>query len=192
MRFEEFKKEVQNLSLYAEGWRGYIYVAFWQGKKVSVKVAKSELVVGAIQKEAKILENLRGLKGFPQILFSGEDFFIYSFIEGTPYRELHLGEKEDRRILKRVLELAFLLDKKGIKKEEFANIDKNVLVSDSGEVYMVDFERGSFSGRASNLTQLLQLLRRKGILTKEESIELGKRYREDMEGVFRQVRAKLE
>ena len=192
MRFEEFRKEVQDLSLYAEGWRGYIYIAFWRGQRISIKVAKSELVVSAIQKEANILVHLKGLKGFPQILLRGEDFFTYNFIEGIPYRALHLGGKEDRRILKRVLELAFLLDKKGIRKDEFTNIDKNVLVSDRGEVYMVDFERGGFSQRASNLTQFLQLLRRKGILTEKESIELGRRYREDMEGVFRQVMAKLE
>ncbi|RUM28141.1 MAG: hypothetical protein DSY32_04745, partial [Aquifex sp.] len=85
MKFSEFIREVRDIKEIAEGWRGKVYVGYWNGKKVAVKVAKAPDKVKAIQKEAEILERLKGIEGFPQVLFKGEDFFVYEFIEGKPF-----------------------------------------------------------------------------------------------------------
>ncbi len=191
MRFEDFKGEVENLEKLAEGWRGVVYRGRWRGEEVSIKVARSPEVEEAIRKEAEILERLKGLEMFPQILTKGEDFFAYRFIEGNLYGKLDLSPEEERRILRKVLEAAYLLDRMGIKRDEFARIDKNVLVGGRGEVYILDFERGGFKRRPSNLTQFLQLLVRRGYLSLEEAKELGRRYTRDMEGVFREVLERL-
>lgn len=191
MRFEDFKEEVEDLRKLSEGWRGIIYRGKWEGRDVSVKVAKSSDVVKAIQKEADILERLKGLEMFPQILTKGEDFFVYTFIEGEPYGRLKLCPEEERRVLRTVLRAAYELDKMGIKRDEFSSIDKNVLVGKDGKVYILDFERGGFKSRPSNLTQFLQLLVRKGYLSIEEAKSLGRGYIRDMEGVFREVLARL-
>jgi len=149
VRFREFRKELRNLRKFAEGWRGVIYTGEWRGEKVAVKVAKRPEVAEALRKEGEILEKLRGIEGFPQLLLRGEDFVAYRFIEGTPLGKL----------------------------------------SPSG---VLDFERGSFSGRPSNLPQLLQLLRRRGYVSHEEAVSLGKRYTEgEREAVFREVLSKL-
>jgi len=80
----------------------------------------------------------------------------------------------------------------GIKRDEFQRIEKNVLLGKGGEVFVLDFERGSFSSRPSNLPQLLQLFKRKGLLSAEEAIALGKRYiGGDRKGVFDEILAKL-
>ena len=192
MKFSEFKREVSNLRKLAEGWRGVVYTGEWKGKKVSVKVAKNEQVVKAIQREADILERLKGMREFPQILFRGEDFFVYEFIEGKPLGKLRLSPEEERRVLKRLLELAYRLDSMGISRDEFANLYKNVLLDERGNVYVLDFERGKLSKRPSNLTQFLQLLRRRGYITRDEAVELGRRYMRDRDGVFRELMAKLE
>lgn len=192
MKFSEFKREVSNLRKLAEGWRGVVYTGEWKGRKVSVKVAKNEQVVKAIQREADILERLKGMREFPQILFRGEDFFVYEFIEGKPLGKLNLSPEEERRVLKRLLELAYRLDSMGISRDEFANLYKNVLLDERGNVYVLDFERGKLSKRPSNLTQFLQLLRRRGYITRDEAVELGRRYMRDRDGVFRELMAKLE
>ncbi|WP_457601613.1 hypothetical protein [Hydrogenivirga sp.] len=192
MKFSEFKKELRDVEEFAQGWRGRIYTADWKGMKVSVKVAKNEHVVKAIQKEAELLELLKGAEGFPQLLLRGEDFFVYRFIEGTPLGKLKLSREEEKRVLRRLLEVAYRLDEMGINKDEFSHVEKNVLLDKEGRVYVLDFERGKLSDRPANLTQFLQLLLRKGYMTLEEAISLGRRYREDRERVFREVLSKLE
>lgn len=191
MRFEEFKKEVENLRELAEGWRGRVYRGKWRGEDVAIKVAKSPEKVKAIQKEAEILERLKGLEGFPQILFKGEDFFVYRFIEGRTFGELKPEGEERKRILREVLEKAYLLDKLGIHRDEFANIHKNVLIDEEGRVFVIDFDRGVFKENPSNVRQFLQLLRREGFISQEEAIRLGKLYKENREAVIDDIRKVL-
>jgi putative serine/threonine protein kinase len=191
VKFSEFKKEVSGLKKLSEGWRGVVYTGVWKGQKVSLKVAKSEELIKAIQKEADILERLKGLKGFPQLLLKGEDFFLYRYIEGVPFRKAELSPEEERRVWRRLLELAYLLDELGISRDEFAHLDKNVLIGEGGEVYVLDFERGKFSERPTNVTQFIQFLRRKGLLSMEEAIELGRGYGKKRREVFDKLMAKL-
>jgi len=188
MRFSEFKDKVEELREFAEGWRGRIYVGFFNGKKVAIKVAKSLEKVEAIRKEAKILEQLKGVKGFPQIILKGEDFFVYEFIEGITYGKAKLSEEEKKKILKSVLEKAYFLDKLGINRDEFSNIHKNVLIDSEGEVYVIDFDRGTFKKNPSNVRQFLQFLRREGFISQERAIDLGKRYKEEPEKVIEEIR----
>ena len=192
MKFKEFRDKIEGLSKLSEGWRGVIYTGFWNGERVSVKVAKDEKVVKAIQKEADILERLKGMEEFPQILFKGEDFFLYRFIDGIPFRRAGLNPEEKKRVYRKLLEIAYKLDSMGIVRDEFSRIDKNVLIGKEGKVYLLDFERGKLSSRPSNLTQFLQLLVREGFLSRDFAVELGKRYLRDREGVYREVLGKLE
>lgn len=97
MRFEELKVKLKDIKLIGEGWRSYIYRAEFLGKDVAVKVAKNKSVEQAINKEARILEMLKGMKNFPQILIYGEDFVLYEFIEGVPLKSafLHLKKRTE-------------------------------------------------------------------------------------------------
>jgi len=188
MRFAEFKDKVQELMDFAEGWRGRIYVGFFNGNKVAIKIAKSLEKVEAIRKESKILEQLKGIKGFPQIILRGEDFFVYKFIEGITYGKAKLSKEDKKKVLKSVLEKAYFLDKLGINRDEFSNIRKNVLIDSEGEVYVIDFDRGTFKKNPSNVRQFLQFLRREGFMSQEWAIDLGKRYKEDPEKVIEEIR----
>ncbi len=177
MKFEEFKKEVEGLELFSKGWRGYIYKGLWKGQKVAIKVAKDKERVYAIQKECKILKKLLGHKGFPQLLLCGEDFVVYIFIEGVPIDKKSLSLRERARVYIRVMELIKVLDSLSINKDELHSLDKNTLLGEDGEVYMLDFERGSQkSQKLHNLTQFIQLLVREGFIERERAVDLGKRY----------------
>ncbi len=191
LKFEEFSEELEGLEKVAEGWRGVVYRGRWRGKEVAVKVAKRPEAEEAVRKEAEILEALKGREGYPQIILKGADFFVYEFIKGKRLRDLDLSPEEKKRIYAVLLEKAYELDRLGIRRDEFSYVEKNVLVDEEGKVYVIDFDRGSFSKRPSNLTQFLQLLVREGFLSREEAVKLGKRYREDMEGVFEEVMRRL-
>lgn len=192
MRFEELKVKLKDIKLIGEGWRSYIYRAEFLGKDVAVKVAKNKSVEQAINKEARILEMLKGMKNFPQILIYGEDFVLYEFIEGVPFEKCILTPEEKNRILLKTLELAYLLDRMCISKDEFHKLDKNLLVDKSGEVYIIDFERGKIScKRKTNITQFIQLLMREKYLDLKEAVDLGKAYIKDPERVFNELKRVL-
>jgi len=81
LTFEEFRREVEDLKKIGEGWRGVVYRGKWKGEVIALKVAKRKEALQAIRKEGEILEKLRGIDGFPQILVRGVDFVAYRFIE---------------------------------------------------------------------------------------------------------------
>lgn len=177
MRFEEFKKDVECLELFSKGWRGFVYKGLWRGNKVAIKVAKDIEREYAIRKECEILKKLLGLRGFPQVLYCGDDFVVYPFIVGVPIDKKSLSFQEKAKVYLKVLELIKILDSLGINKDELNRLDKNTIITEDGDVYLLDFERGSAKAKKlHNLTQFLQLLVREGFLEIEKAKELGIRY----------------
>ncbi|MFN7065418.1 MAG: phosphotransferase [Aquificaceae bacterium] len=192
MRFESFKGLVEDLQLFSEGWRAFVYRAKWKAKEVAIKVARGKEKEYAIRKEGEILELLKGYKGFPQILMSGEDFIVYEFIKGDPIERLSLSENQKRLIYLKALDLIEILDRLGINKEELHRLDKNTLVEEGFEVYLLDFERGEKNAKKRhNLSQFLQILVREGYISRERAVELGRRYKEGHE-VYHEVRKAIQ
>ncbi len=180
---------LRNLQKFSEGWRGVIYVGDYGGERVALKVAKDESRIKAINREADILERLRGIEFFPYLLLRGKGFFAYRFIEGKPFGKVYgtLSLKERAKVIEDILRAAYRLDGMGIRRNEFSKIGKNVLIGKGNRVYILDFDRGNFTDRPANLPQFLQFLVREGILDLRSAIELGRRYREDREGVYRKL-----
>ncbi|MFN4320237.1 MAG: hypothetical protein ACK4FY_07220 [Aquificaceae bacterium] len=188
MRFEEFKGSLEDLKLFSKGWRGYIYRARWENLEVAVKVAKDKEREYAIRKEGEILKLLKGYKGFPQLLEAGEDFLVYEFIHGVPIEKASLTRSQKLFVYLRVLELIEILDRLGINKEELHKLDKNTLIGQDLEVYLIDFERGSLQAKKKhNLSQFLQLLTSEGFIPLQKAKELGIRYSKG-EDVYHEVR----
>ena len=153
MRFEEFKK-LKRLEKFAEGYRGVIYTYTEDGRRYAVKVPSEEKLIKTFQKEAKILDflNRKGVNFVPRLTFVGEDFFVYRFIEGIPFKKIQreLGENQKRYYLRKILLSAYILDCLGVFKDEFQRPFTNVLVNGK-KVFLLDFERGLLNkiGRAS-------------------------------------------
>ena len=190
MTFSKPELIIKNPVKIDEGWRGVIYAGEYKGKKVSLKIAKSQENIEAINKEAGILEILRGKKEFPQILERGNGYFIYEFIEGAPFKSIK-DKGIIKEVLKRLVDIARFLDISGINHGELNNIEKNVLVNvkDSNiDVYLLDFDRGGFSKKTHNVSQLIQVLRKHGILSLEEAIKFGKEYFKEPEKVVKELK----
>ena len=191
--FEELK-EKYNPTLYAEGYRGLIYLLNLNGEKIAIKTPQERKLIPTFQKEAKILLYLkeRGVNFVPQIKFLGEDYFAYRFIEGEPFKRLQkeLSPKEFRFFLRKLLTAAFVLDTLGVFKNEFQRPFTNVLISGK-KLYLIDFERGQLNKYWKNLPQYLQYLVAVGVLDRSEAIELGKKYKEEPKEVYKKVLRRL-
>ena len=191
MRFEEFKRHLRELELIGKGWRSFVFKSFWEGKEITVKVAKDTDREYAIRKEGHILELLKGIKGFPQLLKAGEDFIVYEYIKGVPIEKASLGQEELVLVYIKVLDLIRVLDRIGINKDELNRLDKNTIIGEGLEVYLIDFERGSVGAKKRhNLSQFLQLLRKEGLIDPERAKDIGRRYVSGEE-VYDEVRRAL-
>ena len=189
MRFEEFKK-LKRLEKFAEGYRGVIYTYTENGRRYAVKVPSEEKLIKTFQKEAKILDflNRKGVKFVPQLTFVGEDFFVYRFIEGIPFKKIQRGldEKQKRYYLRKILLSAYILDCLGVFKDEFQRPFTNVLVNGK-KVFLLDFERGLLNKKWKNVPQYLQFLTAVGVLDRETAISLGREYKKNPKGVVKKI-----
>ena len=189
MRFEEFKK-LKRLEKFAEGYRGVIYTYTENGRRYAVKVPSEEKLIKTFQKEAKILDflNRKGVKFVPQLTFVGEDFFVYRFIEGIPFKKIQKGldENQKRYYLRKILLSAYILDCLGVFKDEFQRPFTNVLVNGK-KVFLLDFERGLLNKKWKNVPQYLQFLTAVGVLDRETAISLGREYKRNPKGVVKRI-----
>ena len=189
MRFEEFKK-LKRLEKFAEGYRGVIYTYTEDGRRYAVKVPSEEKLIKTFQKEAKILDffNRKGVKFVPQLTFVGEDFFVYQFIEGIPFKKIQKGLDENRKryYLRKILLSAYILDCLGVFKDEFQRPFTNVLVNGK-KVFLLDFERGLLNKKWKNVPQYLQFLTAVGVLDRETAISLGREYKRNPKGVVKRI-----
>ncbi|GAB6078660.1 serine/threonine protein kinase [Hydrogenobaculum acidophilum] len=185
MNFEEFVKD-KDICFLAKGWRGEVYTFKEGNEQFCIKKAIHQEAFYAIQKEANILSCLYKDIRFPQIVCQGEDFFVYKYIDAKPFEKVFwLLEKENQlKVLKSILEAAYYLDSVGINRGEFDKEYKNILIDDALKIYILDFDRGNFSKNPKNITQFIQSIRVKGLLTKEEAISLGKIYKSNRDDVY--------
>lgn len=166
------KKGVQGIHFFAQGKRGTIYkgrldatlsikshLARKQFLSVAVKAARPlPHAAQRIRNEAAWLQKLNPLHLGARLLFSGEDYFVYEFVEGTPileWLEQHSRE-ENRQVLMKVLQQASTLDTLGINKEELHHPQKHIIITHSNQPVLLDFERCHSSRKPKNVTQLIE------------------------------------
>ncbi len=177
-KFKDLEKELKNIEIIGKGWRGRVYKANFEGQIIAIKVPNKKEHLNALKKEGEILEivNQHGIGG--KLLFKGEDFIAYKYIDGI-HLEDYLNEKNYKNITYQLFEQARILDKIGINKDEMQRPLKNALVDKHENVVLIDFERAVFSKKPSNITQLLQFVMRNQYFSvdKEKLIYLGKEYK---------------
>ena len=114
-------------------------------------------------KEVKFLTLLQPFKFVPELYFI--DFenlrIVMKRISG-----LRISDHLDRSVIEQCLNCCFILDMLGIEKQEMNHPDKHIIIAD--RVYFIDFERGRFKDKPSNLTQFCVYLMRKGVAINRE------------------------
>lgn len=180
----EFLKELEdsninNIKKFTYGKRGNIYTGTLKNKKVAIKRQRQDTEArNTVKNEIEKLKLLNKHGIGPELIISKDDYFVYKFIEGQFIIDfLKEGKKENiQKVLRRLFDQLFTLDKLKLNKEEMTNPYKHILVKDSKPV-LVDFERCKHKTHAHNVTQFVQFLTSKKIekILKEKSLETDKK-----------------
>jgi len=182
------KRRIKNIIRFTRGKRGIIFIGNFKNKKISIKFQRKDIAAkGAINNEIKFLKILNKYKIGPKLLFYGNDYFASNFVDGILIDEFLKKEDKEKtkRILKKIFNQCFLLDKLKINKEELHNPYKHIIVTRRFNPVLIDFERARRMADTKNVTQFCQyiisraeLLNKKGFkIDKEKIIELAKIYK---------------
>ena len=180
-------RRILNAKYFTKGHRGFLFIGKYKNKKVAIKAKnpKSE-AFGRIENEVSWLKRLNKHKIGPKLLFSGDDYFIYEFIDGDfIINYIRKSSKmKVKKIIKNIFSQLFALDALKVDKEEMHHPVKHIIVAKS-KPFLIDFERCHYSQNPKNVTQFCQflmgmkpLLKTKWIFVKKQQImQLAKVYK---------------
>ena len=166
-------KGIEQVHYFTHGKRGNIYTGqfnrhtlvkkfFPPGRntvKVAIKAKREDSAAeGTLEREAQWLKLLNKEGIGPKLLFSGNNYLVYEFVEGE-FIEVWISKNNKSAILKvlqRILSQCYRLDQLGITKEELHHPQKHILIDAQEQVTLLDFERATRTDSPQNVTQVIE------------------------------------
>jgi len=181
--------EIKDIVYFSRGKRGIIYTGFLKNKKIAIKVKRKEAVVDKISNEGYWLKILNKKNIGPKLIHGKENFLVYEFVEGLFI--IDFIEKSNKitvkSVLKDILKQCFIMDELDINKLEMHRPIKHIIVTESKNVVLIDFERTKKTNEPKNVTQFCQfliskhiaqiLILKKILINENTMIELCKNYK---------------
>ena len=205
------RKGIEQIHYFTHGKRGNIYTGFWNNNISDKKILSKKLIQVAIKtkrKESQAVERIsneiKWLKIInkhnlgPHLLFYGQNYFVYEFVEGefildwiakikktnpnpNPKTNTSTNTKTKlTKMLTAVLRQCFLLDQLKINKEEMHRPLKHIVINNENQPVLLDFERCSQTDKPKNVTQLVEFLVRSKFIKREVALPLLKKYKKDI------------
>ena len=198
IKFEN--KGVANLKYLAKGHRGLLFTGFYKNKKIAIKTKNPKSkAVGRIENEVKWLKKLNKYEIGPKLIFTGDNYFIYEYIDGDFIVDYvkKSNKKFIKKTIRNIFNQMFTLDKLKIDKEEMHHPVKHIIVKRK-ESCLIDFERTHYSQKPKNVTQFCQFLmsgymnsilsRKKIGINRNKLIKLAKIYKNSQNNAnFRKI-----
>ena len=184
---------IKNIEYFTKGKRGFLYFGDYDGRKVVIKTKNPESkAVNRIENEIRFLKILNRNNIGPKLLLGNKDYFVYEYIDGDfiPKFIEENSKKEILKVIKRVFNQMFIIDKIKINKEEMHHPYKHVIITKKDKPVLLDFERCRYTIKPKNVNQFCNYMTSKKItyifkeknikIDQEEMIELEKSYKQDM------------
>ncbi len=185
------KINITGIKYFTHGKRGNIFIgqldqskfikshfATKQTIKVGIKVKRKESqAIERIKNEARWLKILNKEGIGPNLLFSGDKYLVYRFVEGEFILDW-IKDKDKKltlTILIEILEQCFTLDKLRVNKEEMHHPLKHIIIDKFNRPTLLDFERCSKTDKPKNVTQFIEFICRmkKELADKNISIDIA-------------------
>ena len=169
------KKGVEDIQYLTHGKRGNIFTGVIDKSKfvkthfakknlvkVGIKVKRQESkAVARIKNEAKWLKVLNKKNIGPKLLFYGDDYLVYEFVEGMfilDFIKKENSEKLMKSVLVKILEQCYELDKLAVNKEEMHHPLKHIIIGKNNKPTLIDFERCHKTDKPHNVTQFVEFI----------------------------------
>ncbi len=148
-------------------------------RQKKIKVPKPYIFIEKkdIEKKEEKEEEKKKEKIMDKTIKTTEKIIIMQYIEGLSTKEI-TNKKDKKRLYKKLLEYAILLDTLKLKKEEFTRPYTNVIITKKN-VYLIDFERTK-KEKTGNLNQLLDYYRKNNLIKVKEIKKIVLEYEEEL------------
>ena len=164
-------KGIKNIEYFTKGHRGLLYTGEYKGKKIVIKTknpkSKAE---NRIENEGRWLKRLNKKNIGPKLIKAAKKYLFYEYVEGEFFIDYVKSLKKDLaskrlilRIIKKVFDQCYILDRLKVDKEEMHKPVKHILVKKEKrrlDVVMLDFERCHIVNSSKNTTQFVVFLMR--------------------------------
>jgi len=130
---------------------------------VIIKARKEDSsAMNRMENEANWLKRLNGFGIGPELLFHGEGYLVYKFIDGVRILDFLSGCSGPLAlsVVCSVLDQMLVLDMIGVNKEEMHHPVKHILVEKDGTARLIDFERCRYTQSPKNMSQFCQFITR--------------------------------
>lgn len=147
-----------------KGCVGIVVKARMRDMIVALKIRRTDADRRSMEHEAAMLQLANSAGVGPRFLAQSENLLAMEFINGLPLRQWistlpNRGSKRRLRgTLERLFDDCFKLDRIGLDHGELSEAPKNVLVENTDNPRIVDFESASDQRRPSNVTSIAQYL----------------------------------
>jgi len=149
--------EIAGHRVLGKGWAGLVLAALRRGRPVAVKVLKPRGRRRSLLSEGIAAYAAARLGVFKPVHYVGRNVLVYELIEGPTLAEYGpRSVAEAQQVLSQLLEKAYRLDVIGLRHNELARPDQQVIVEHGQKPYIIDYESATWCQTpASNLTQLI-------------------------------------
>lgn len=154
--------QIGKQNVLGKGYTGIVILAKLGSKKVALKIRRTDSPRPTMDDEAVLLAAANRAGVGPKILKSSRNFVVMEYLDGKKIIEWisELGGSGSaaklKKVIKKILEDCYSLDRVGLDHGELSNITKHVIVGKS--IKIIDFESSSFQRKVSNVTSATQAI----------------------------------
>jgi len=155
----------KDAGLVGKGKRGVVYLDYFKGKKVVVKVARADSrAINKIEDEARWLKRLNNFGIGPKFIGYKDGKLTAEYIDGKFFLDWFKDASavDRKKVVREVMNQCRIMDRLGISKCEMHRPVKHILIS-KGKAVMIDFERCKIDLKAKNVTQFGTFLQKLGV-----------------------------
>ncbi|HSD04641.1 MAG TPA: serine/threonine protein kinase [Nitrosopumilaceae archaeon] len=151
---------LNSLQVLGKGYVGVVVLSKYKTKDVALKIRRMDSSRPEMGSEARLLRLANEVNVGPKLIASSKNFMIMEYLEGkkiinwiTELKGKGSAAKL-RKVVRKVLEDCYNLDKIHLDHGELSHIHKHVIVGKS--ISIIDFESSSTNRRTSNVTSATQ------------------------------------